>query len=80
MHVCESQRQGDLTCAHKRVKDKVILFDLSVVGHNEWEPSIHTGVSYEVPVLHTVGADQFALSIRYLVQECVKMKLQITSH
>lgn len=83
MYVCESPSQGHLTCANKRVKDDVILFDLSVVGHNEREPSIHTGVSYEVSVLHTVGANQFTLSIRYLVQKRIKMKsvqVQITPY
>lgn len=83
IHVCENVCQDRRTCANKRVKDEVILFDLSVVGHDEWQPSIHTGVPYEMSVLHTVGANQFTLSVRYLVQEFVKIKmveLHITSY
>lgn len=74
MHVCENVCQDPLTCANKRVKDEVIVLDLSVVGHNEWQPGIHTGVPYEVSALHAVGANQFTLPIRYLVQEFVKIK------
>lgn len=66
-----------LTCADKRVKDEVILFDLSVVGHDEREPGIHTGVSDEVSVLHAVGANQFSLPVRYLSQGCIKKSVEL---
>lgn len=64
-----------LTCADKRIKHKVILFHFSVVGHNKWQPSIHTGVSYEVSVLHAVRTNELTLSICYLVWIKIKFEL-----
>lgn len=58
-----------LTCTNKRVKNEVILPDPSVVGHEERETGIHAGVSYEMSVLHAVGANQFALTICDLVHD-----------
>lgn len=61
-----------LTCTNKRVKDQVILFHFCMISHNERESSIHTSVSYKVPVLHTMGADQLSLSICYLKDKKVR--------
>lgn len=67
---CEKINGELLTCADERVEHKVILFNFSVVSHNQWQPSIHTGVSYEVSVFHAVRANELTLSICYLVEEC----------
>lgn len=72
--------QSLLTCAYKRVKDKVILFNLGMVGHDEWQPSIHTGVPYEVSVFDTVGANKFTLPICYLARKLFWDKCWVEHH
>ena len=56
-----------------------MFLDPGMVCHDEGEASIHTGVTDEVSVLHTVGANQFTLSICHLVQDqCTQMKSVVT--
>jgi hypothetical protein len=40
-----------------------VSLDPGMVGHDKRQPSVHTGVTYEVPVLHTVRANQLTLAI-----------------
>ena len=52
-----------LTSPNEGVVDQVVSLDTGVVGHDKRQPSVHTGVTYEVPVLHTVRANQLTLAI-----------------
>lgn len=67
---CENIKGELLTRADERIKHKVVLFYFSVVGHNKRQPSIHTGVPYEMSLLHAVGTNELTLSICDLVEEC----------
>lgn len=60
------------TSAYKWVKNKVVVFDHCMVGHDEWQGGVHAGVPDEMSVLHTVEANQFSLAVCNLKQKYKK--------